>query len=353
VAGTGGTQPVGDEREIQGSPGGAGREERTDMGVDRVVMFSGGLGSEAAARRVADQFGTKRLTLLFTDTRGEDNDLYRFLVISAVRIFGINNPTRRTALGGAWEVLLALPEREPGEKAAEWAARRKPLLAKLQRWTAKAVPRLKWIAEGRTIWEVFEDERYLGNSRADPCSKILKRQMADRWLDANRDPASTVVYVGIDWSEIHRYEHLRDRRLPWTYEAPLCSAPYLTKQAMLQSLRDRGIEPPRLYALGFHHNNCGGGCVKAGIGHFAHLLRVLPAVYAEWEENEEALRQQLGRNDIAILRSRAGGTPTPLTLAALRQRIEAGGEVDQFEIGGCGCFSDVEEAATAEIRRSP
>ncbi len=26
-----------------------------------------------------------------------------------------------------------------------------------------------------------------------------------------------------------------------------------------------GIEPPRLYKMGFKHNNCGGACVKAGI----------------------------------------------------------------------------------------
>src|SRR5258708_11795632 len=129
-------------------------------------MFSGGIGSWLAAKRVASKYGTDALTLLFTDTLIEDADLYRFL------------PEAASNIGG----------------------------------------QLVRIAEGRTPWEVFRDEKYLGNTRADPCSRILKRQMADRWLAKNCDPSYTTVYVGIDISEVHRYERLRQRRLPWAYE---------------------------------------------------------------------------------------------------------------------------------------
>lgn len=250
-------------------------------------MFSGGIGSWAAAGRVAAAYGTDRLKLLFTDTLVEDADLYRFLEEAAANVGG----------------------------------------------------ELVRLCEGRTIWEVFRDERFLGNTRADPCSKILKRQMADRWLDEHCSPDSTVVYVGIDWTEINRFERLRERRKPWVYEAPLTTAPYLAKSDMMAAARVAGLEPPRLYALGFAHNNCGGGCVKAGIGHFSHLYRTLPDVFATWERNEESMRRQLGR-DVAILRDRTGGKVAPLTLAQLRGRLETGGETDQLEIGGCGCFID-------------
>jgi 3'-phosphoadenosine 5'-phosphosulfate sulfotransferase (PAPS reductase)/FAD synthetase len=55
--------------------------------VDRhVVMFSGGIGSWAAAKRVAERHGTSTLTLLFTDTLIEDADLYRFLVDAAENV---------------------------------------------------------------------------------------------------------------------------------------------------------------------------------------------------------------------------------------------------------------------------
>jgi hypothetical protein len=39
-----------------------------------IVMFSGGIGSWAAAKRVAERHGTDNLTLLFTDTLIEDGD---------------------------------------------------------------------------------------------------------------------------------------------------------------------------------------------------------------------------------------------------------------------------------------
>jgi hypothetical protein len=250
-------------------------------------MFSGGIGSWGAARRVVDKHGTEGLVLLFTDTLIEDADLYRFLDDAAADI-GV--PVTR-------------------------------------------------IADGRTPWQVFHDERYLGNTRADPCSRILKRGMIDRWLAEHYEPDNVIVYVGIDWTEMHRYDRLRERRLPWRYEAPLCDPPLVTKHDLLATCRARGLTPPRLYALGAPHNNCGGGCVKAGQGHFAWLLRVLPEVFEEWESNEESLRAELG-NRASILRDRTGGTTDPLTLRELRERIESGQQPDLFDIGGCGCFVD-------------
>lgn len=258
--------------------------------MKRVVMFSGGIGSWAAARRVADAHGTEGMVLLFTDTRIEDEDLYRFIDEAAANI---------------------------------------------------GAPLVK-IAEGRSPWHVFFDEKFLGNSRVDPCSKILKRQMADRWLKDNCDPDGTTVYVGIDWSEEHRFTGLRDRRAAdgWRYEAPLCDAPYTSKADMLSQLKAAGIRVPRLYEMGFSHNNCGGFCIKAGQGHFANLLRVLPERYAKHEAMEQAIRVYLGK-DVSMMTDRRGdGKKKVMTMKQFRERIEAGDQIDALEVGGCGCFID-------------
>lgn len=255
-----------------------------------VVMFSGGKGSWAAAKRVAERHGTDNLTLLFCDTRMEDEDLYRFVREAAVNVGG----------------------------------------------------ELVTLTEGRTPWEVFRDERFLTHA-ADPCSKILKRQIADRWFAEHCDPASCVRYVGIDWTEEHRFTRLRDRLAPWRVEAPLCEAPYLAPDEVLTWMAREGLRPPRLYAMGFAHNNCGGFCIKAGHGHFATLLRELPERFAWHEEQERQLRLTLGPS-AAILRDRTGGTTRPLTLREFRERIEAGHQPDLFDIGGCGCFVDTEAA---------
>lgn len=251
-----------------------------------VVMYSGGVQAWAAAKRVAAAHGADNLTLLFMDTKTEDADTYRFLRESAVNVGG----------------------------------------------------ELIEISEGRTIWEVFREERYLGNTRADPCSRILKRELADRWLNENYTPEGTRVYVGIDWSESYRYERLAERKKPWVYLAPLCDPPYLTKTQMHQWAEREGLKRQWLYEIGASHANCGGGCVKMGIGGFTRLLRAAPERFREWEEKEQSLRDLLG--DVSILRDRAGGKVKPLPLRMLRERIEAGYQPDLFAIGGCGCFVD-------------
>ncbi len=251
-----------------------------------VVMFSGGVGSWAAAKRVAKKHGTRHLVLLFADTLMEDEDLYRFLDEAAKNVGG----------------------------------------------------QLVKIAEGRDPWQVFRAERFIGNTRADPCSKILKRRFLRRWLEENCRSDATTVYLGIDWTEIHRYENAKEHWLPWRCEAPLCERPLRIKQEMLAELEADGIAPPRLYHMRFPHNNCGGFCVKAGQAHFKRLLEVMPERYAYHERMEQELASYLGR-DVAILRDRRGGQTKPLTLKALRQKVECGAEVDSQDWGGCGCVA--------------
>lgn len=249
-------------------------------------MFSGGVGSWGAARRTVDEHGAENATLLFADTLIEDEDLYRYLDQAAANV------------------------------GAE----------------------LVRIAEGRDPWQVFFDGRFLGNTRIDPCSRVLKRELMRRWLEEHRDPADTVVVLGFDWTEMHRAERAAPYWEPWTVEAPLCERPYVAKADLIDSLRAEGIEPPRLYALGFEHNNCGGFCIKAGQAQFERLLRVLPDRYRYHERREQELREYLGK-DIAILRDRTGGQLRPLTLREFRERLEIDPTLfDGSEWGACSCM---------------
>jgi hypothetical protein len=117
----------------------------------------------------------------------------------------------------------------------------------------------------------------------------------------------------------------------------------LDKAQMIAWAETEGLRPPRLYALGFAHNNCGGGCVRAGHGQFKHLLEVMPERFAEWERREQEVSEFLGK-PVAILRDRRGGVVTPLPLVELRRRGESQPSlIDADDIGGCGCFVDYEE----------
>lgn len=251
-----------------------------------VVMFSGGSGSWGAARRVADHYGSKNLHLVFSDTKMEDEDLYRFV------------DQAKENLGGTFHLLQ----------------------------------------EGRDPWQVFFDCRFLGNSRIDPCSRILKRELIRKYIDNQFDPGQSVIHLGIDWTEMHRFDRAKPHWAPWNVEAPLCEAPYITKSEVLRQMQDVGISPPRLYAMGFSHNNCGGFCVKAGQGHYKTLLRELPERYAYHEGREREFREFIGKN-VSIMMKVVKGVKSPYTLEQLRKDIEAQKEIDDLDIGGCGCFS--------------
>lgn len=256
-------------------------------------MFSGGVGSWAAAKRVVAKHGVDSTTLLFADTKMEDEDLYRFIDQAAINV-------------GA------------------------PLVR---------------IAEGRNVWQLFQDRHCIGNGKVDLCSSELKRKQLDKYRDANFSPESTTVYVGIDWTESHRLDRAQKNCAPWNYQAPLCDAPYLSKAQILDQLKAEGIEPPRLYKMGFPHNNCGGFCVKAGQAQFRLLLKTMPERYA-WHESEEEktreIQRGLGIVPSSVLYHRRGGVGrVRVTLKEFREAIEKEeNNYDKEEWGGCGCALD-------------
>lgn len=291
----------------------------------RVVMLSGGAGSWGAARRIVDRHGREGLTLLFADTLIEDDDLYRFLSEAAANLTGRRLPP------GLLARTVAIPSLDEGRR------RRRHLLA-LAAEAREWCPELEWIAEGRDPHQVFAEVRYLGNTRADPCSAVLKRRFMRRWLEQNRDLAETVAVIGYDWSEVHRFERAQRHWQPWRVEAPLCEKPYLSKEEVLDWMGAYGLQPPRLYDEGFRHNNCGGFCVKGGQASFALLLRKHPDRYRYHERREQELRRRLAK-DVAILRDRRGGVTRPLTLRSLRRRLERdGGDFERGEWGACSCM---------------
>lgn len=253
--------------------------------VTHLVQFSTGAASAEVAWRVVAEHGSGSVTLLTADTRAEDEDNWRF----GREVAG--------ALGCEWVV----------------------------------------IADGRTPMQVGRDERCVPSDRMAVCSKILKRRLLDKYRDEHYDPAGTVIYLGYDWTEPHRVEAARRHWAPWTVDCPLTRPPYLWKQQILDLFRERGIEPPRLYAQGFAHANCGGACVRGGQAQWALLLRVNRPLYLQWEAEEEATRALLAK-DVSILADRRGGTRKPFTLQSFREQIEQQPSMfDAGDWGACGC----------------
>lgn len=249
-----------------------------------LVAYSGGLSSFAVADYLVRQYGPESVLCVFTDTRTEDEDLYRFL-----------DDTERFL--GCGFVRLA---------------------------------------DGRNIWEVFRDVRFQGNSRIDPCSKILKREIFRQWLGEHHSPGSTTLYYGIGAHEAHRIKSIRERWAPYAVEAPLIDFP-LTQDQIIHRLEEIDIVPPRLYEMGFEHNNCGGFCVKTGQRQMKLLLEVMPERYAWHEAQQDALFAEIGPH--GFIRKTTDGQLAYLSLKQFRQMVERGEKVQMFEDGACACFS--------------
>jgi len=252
-----------------------------------IAMFSGGLASAYVAKIVADKIGKQNLQLLFTDTRWEDEDTYRFL-----------------------------------HQAAEYIG--SPLVV---------------LQDGRTPEQLFLDEHMLGNNRVPICSVKLKAKQTQAYVEPG-----DILYFGIMWHEAHRAERIATRYAKQGVECrfPLNEPPFKTDIEIRKEIEQVwGIKVPRMYDLGFTHGNCGGRCVRAGKGHYAHLYHTWPRVYKAQEDMEEKFRQKFGR-DVAILRDTDG---KPLTLKRFRQEVlePAGRQCPLFELvdmaaGPCVCF---------------
>lgn len=257
-----------------------------------VMSFSGGLCSWFAARRLVERHGTDCVTLLFADTLIEHSDLYRFLDDAGADL-GV--PVTR-------------------------------------------------ISDGRTPWDIFFQNRMMGNTRVDLCSRILKRQLLDSWCNRHCNRQHTVQCAGLSFGERARYLRwrVRMRAKGWRTQAPAMSPVYTDKAGMLAAAVARGLQPSDSYEDGFAHDNCGGFCIKQGQRGFINLLIKRPEVFRFHEGKEQDFRAFVGK-DVAILRDRTGGTTKPLTLKVLRERVEA----KQFEClnfadegSACGCAID-------------
>lgn len=274
--------------------------------LKHVVMYSGGIGSWAAAKMVAAKYGTENLYLVFTDVKGdsesphigEDEDTYRFLNDSVKNV------------GGQYI----------------------------------------YLNEGRDIWQVFKDRNFLGNSRIAHCSHLLKQKPAREWIKEHCNPEETTIYVGIDWTETHRLPAIVKNYKPFNAVAPLAepffhkeTKMYYDKHELIEWAESEGLKTPRLYSLGFSHNNCGGGCVRAGQGQFKKLLEVMPERFAMWEAKEQEVIKHIGK-DVSILTEMKDGIKRPLPLIELRRRVEDQPQmIDDLDVGGCGCFFEEDE----------
>lgn len=313
--------------------------------MKHVHFISGGAGSWLASKLHMEAHALDEHIFTFTDTLYEDADCYRFLIEGVAFLVGRAVP---------WLPFAddfpdyRVPADTPIEAYAGNPAWRS-YLATLRSRAVEAVPELEWLVEGRDVWEIFRDERFLGNSSADPCSRLAKRALRDRWLRRNFDPANTTIVVGIGDDEKHRFDNgdgggFRPRMAAngWRAVAPLIGS----REGDLgtrYAVRKAGLRLPRLYLRSYAHNNCGGFCCKAGQAHWKNRRDVDRERFDYDRMMERKIIAYLGA-DVSMLTDRSGdGEKKPLTLDEFDRRVAADPQLTfdwQPGDSGCGCALD-------------
>jgi len=260
--------------------------------MKHIVSFSGGMGSFAEAYACVEAFGKENVLLLFADTLMEDEDLYRFKD-EVVSFLGC-------------EIIT--------------------------------------LCYGLNIWELFKKEKFIGNSRLDICSRVLKRTLLNDYIVKNYTainkelPYPNIIYncnvhLGIDFSEYHRLTEVQRHMAPMIYRSLLVENGIIVPKDYSEKF---GIKKPRLYSLGFSHNNCGGFCVKAGLGHFKLLFEKMPERYA-WHEQQEQETIAIGGRP--FLKKTHTGVIEYISLKKYRLKFLEPGLAEEYtyDIGGCSC----------------
>jgi len=249
--------------------------------MKHIVSLSGGTASAIVADRVIKKYGRDNVILYFMDTNWEDKDLYRFL-------------------------------------------------KDLEHYFEMDIVRHK---DGRTPLQVGEDIRFILNNRVRACSFQLKIKPFTEMIESYQ-PKPVTVHLGLDWSEEHRmkapkekYEQIEGVSVDY----PLTWKP-IPLQKYSEIVESWGIEIPRLYKMGFPHNNCGGRCVAQGKREWKRLKRTFPDRFQEVSDWEQKMRKELGTaKDKSILKN--------ITLAELKE--ENKDQMDMFEgvaEDSFGCF---------------
>lgn len=174
------------------------------------------------------------------------------------------------------------------------------------------------IGIGKTPVQLFREQKFIGNSLHDICSRILKRERMKEFM-LSEYPKGATIYVGIGAHETDRELSIRANwsKLGYKVEMPLIEMPWVTRGYLMDLCFNMFGYVPELYKRGFEHGNCHGACVKAGIKQWIKLLEEYPHVYREWEEAEDYVRRETGK-DVSMLRKMEKGVRRPITLKEIR-----------------------------------
>lgn len=332
---------------------------------NHIIFFSGGKASFAAADWVKMNFPEDNIVLYFTDVLWEHEDSYRFIHESSDKL------------------QLPLLTHSAG-------------LNPLQLMFEKKMVYNSMIGDCSKILKIKVGDDFIKKGVKPKIETWRNRE----YLKQEDFISGATLYYGIGFDEMHRQEPIIENWKPFKVCMPLIDNNIWVDEV----LKKYNIRQPKLYEYGFSHNNCNARCVKAGQGHYKlfkekrpeefqkileqeHHLKICVSAYryitqtheivggvkvplppddiipphvqkAELDILDNAFRDYFyDRAEKPKLYNHPAGSAVqkymevkqysfmkkdskPYPIRDLHYEIENSQQIDMFDIGGCGCFTD-------------
>ena len=138
-------------------------------------------------------------------------------------------------------------------------------------------------------FEVFKKEKYLQGIRGARCTTELKKKLR---LNYQRpDDIHIFGYTLEEKSRAEKFEHYN----PELFVDWILIEKGITKENCLGILWQKGIKLPKMYELGYNHNNCI-GCVKGGMGYWNQIRKDFPEHFNKMAEIERNIEHSIFRD---------------------------------------------------------
>lgn len=242
-----------------------------------VVGFSGGVTSTWCAGWALRNFPKDEVIFLFHDTKEEDSDTYRFLRESAAALDHL------------------ITER----------------------------------SDGRTLTGMILDEGMIPNDKAAFCSRIMKAEPGERYIQELKSKGVTEIIKLYGFSAMEPDRVQRHTAIGWqqgfTARFPMIETGTTKQQAADWCQCVLGVPLPSMYAWS-EHANCP-GCFRGGKAYWLAVAEHRPEVYAKRAELEESMGHTIsGRYSLV-----------QILQEGLKRKVPRGKEA--IDIGPCECGS--------------
>ncbi|WP_419879438.1 hypothetical protein [Brevibacillus centrosporus] len=218
---------------------------------NHIIFFSGGKSSFSVADWVKTNYPSDNIVLYFTDTLWENFDLYRFIYEASDKL------------------QLPMLIHSAGLNPVELMFERKLVFNSM-------------IGDCSKVLKMRVAADFLKKGQRPAIEKWRNKQ----YLKADDFVTEATLYFGIGFEEMHRQGAIVKNWRPFKVEMPLIDHIIYHDEV----LKRHQIRQPTLYDLGFSHNNCNGRCVKAGQGHYRNLKQKMPDVFGKIMEQEHHLK---------------------------------------------------------------